>query len=200
MPAKNVAIFPETVPPSVISPPSAEGLKVTQDIPVQKSAKYYGTFDSVETVTLQRLPPAFTFGKSQVGDWRPIAQETELQVGDVARFTYRLRVPYFQEWQINKFLEDMLKQRRVKLLYFAHSPEEGRFWIEAQLLQPSSPALLIGIFILGIGVGWMALGALESIESLGKFKVPGTETEINFIPFLILVGLYIAYIGMTNNG
>jgi hypothetical protein len=175
-------------PQSVIPSPLGSS-KITQ-VPKVRTSRFTGPEVVLEDYTVTRLPPTLSLGQESKGVWKAVSGNEKVQPGDVLRFTYTFRVPFFKEWQTNKFIEKIQDDDRYQLKQWALSDEEGRLWVEVKVIKPDFgiTALLVAgaIAAIGVGIGFWLI--TESIEKLFTFdpEHPGNLTWLFGIAALVI--------------
>lgn len=165
-------------------PPSLEGESKTVTVSAIQTSMQMGASTIAKTLELKRNPPSFYYGKETSGNWLKVSGNEEAKIGDVVRISYRMRIPFFQKWQMENFIEKMQKDSRLQLRYIAMSEEESTIWVEAKVLQPFSPLLLFAGAVLALAVGAGIFITVQSIERLGTVDTP--IGSVNFIGFITL--------------
>ncbi len=154
-------------------PPSPLGENTTLSLPTVVTTRESGPRIIVKTAIARRLPAQSSYGKQTAGTFKAVPESTELNPGDIYRVTYRMKIPFFQKWQRDRFLSELLEDERWEVLYFGYSEEERRIWVEYRALQTGSPVvLLFAAAVLAIAVGIGIFLSVESVEKLGNVETP----------------------------
>lgn len=172
-----------------VSPPKFEGDSKVVTVSTVQTSMRDGTVPTTKSVQLKRNPPSYSYGKPTEGRWEEVSNTQEAKVGDVVRVTYRMRIPFFQKWQMDRFVSKMQEDSRFQLRYVAMSEEESTIWVEARLLQNFSPLLFFAIAAAAIGVGIGILISVNSIERLGVIETPLGKTNIIGVVTLVVTGV-----------
>jgi hypothetical protein len=137
--------------------------------------------------TIQQLPPSFAYGRSQQGPWTEIEFNDEVQIGQILRFTYDLKLPFLQRWQAEYIAAKLSQDERYELLHAGLNEEIRKLFIEVRVLQVSSPAIIYALVILTAVAGAAIFATVYSIERLGTVEIG--DTKIKLGPLLALGGL-----------
>jgi hypothetical protein len=153
---------------------------------------YTGTIRTTNEYTALRHAPTSEFGKETPGTWNAISADEPLKAGDIVRFGYRFRVPFFEEWQTNQFLSKLQKDDRFEIRHWSLSEEEGLLWIEVKIRKQDFglTAILVAgaIAAVGIGIGFFLVS--YSIEKLGNSVKAASPVGFVFIMGGIALALF----------
>jgi hypothetical protein len=146
------------------------------------------------TIHTQALPPSFTYGQPTEGVWNRLADTDEVKVGDVVRMTYRLQVPFFQDWQTDFIVARLRLDRRFNLRAVTLNEEQRRMVVEVEILKPLSPAFLIPVIVVAVLAGALIFITTVSIEKLSTFNVG--ETKLKITPVIVIGALVLGFLAL----
>lgn len=144
------------------------------------------------------LPPSFAVGTPSTGVWQEMKNEDLANVGDTLRFTYRLRIPFLEDWQSGALASKLSKDDRFQLHFIGVNEEQSKVRIEATIVKPMTPAILVAGAILAVAIGLGVWLAIESVERLTTIQNPFDPTsKINLFPVLAVLGGLIFLVAYT---
>lgn len=138
------------------------------------------------------LPPSFGFGDPARGIWNVVPDEAPVQRGDILRFTYKLKIPFLENWQAGAVLSKLQKDDRWKIRYFALNEEIDRLVVECEItgVFKNNPAPVVAALVAGavlavaVGVGvWLATVSVEKLGTLDFSEL--AEGKLQILPALI---------------
>lgn len=144
----------------------------------------------VDRVSIMQLPPSFEYGAPAAGAFQLLQTNDKVFVGDILRITYKLKLPFLEEWQTRFIVQRLNADSRMELRHVALNEELRILVVEVKVLKPFSPALLVPIAIIAVIAGGLIWVTTLSIERLGTFQVG--ETKIKITPILAIAGIGIA--------
>lgn len=171
----------ETVVGSMVRPEAISGVGIATEVVA-----------SEETVT--QLPPSYSWGSPTKGNWQQTQSTDKVNVGDVLRFTHKLKIPFLQQWQTDHAISKFQEDQRFQLLYFALNEETRTLIIEARAMSSFSPVPLIAAAVVIILAGAFVWVTTISIERLGTVSIAGTK--FNLAPLLVFGILAIVGLGL----
>lgn len=161
--------------------------RIPQDVAVSGPA--FPTVLVRDEVAVQHLPPSFEYGQETPGPFFQLATEDKASVGDILRITYRIGMPFFQDWQTRFMVSRLNEDSRLELRHVALNEEIKRLVVEVKVLKPFSPALLIPIAIVAVLAGALIWITTLSVERLGTIEIG--ETKLKIGPLLVIGGLIV---------
>jgi len=175
----------DVIMPPVLTPPPANGTREKVSLQVVQTDIQTGSEVVSKDYLISRNAPSYSYGKETGGNWNPIAQNTIVSPGDILRFTYSFRVPFFEEWQTKRFITSLEEDDRYEIRHFTLSEEEGKLWVEVKVIKQDFglTAIAIGVAIAAIGIGIGFWLVTEGIEKLGN-----SATSSPSISFLLIAG------------
>jgi hypothetical protein len=173
-------------------PPPPLGVKSKVSVQSVVTDRQLGTSVIDKDLEATRNPPSFSYGKETPGQWNAVSSDEPVAPGDILRFTYTFRVPFFESWQTDKFVTKLQKDERYELRHVALSEDEGRLWVEVRVVKPdfgiSALLLCAAVAAIGIGIGfWLVT---EGIEKLGSSVKATSPVGIGIILAAVAFVLY----------
>lgn len=140
-----------------------------------------------DRVVLKSIPPSYSYGTPTTGTFRQIPQTEDVTPGDIIRINYRLKVPFFQDWQSDFYVGKIARDPRFALRYYAVHEEDSRLIVEVEVLQSGSPALVWALAVAALAVGALVFITTDSIEKLSTVEIG--DTKIKLTPLVTFAGL-----------
>ncbi len=175
--------YPDVAHKPVSEPSPPEGITTAITTSQVITNRYTGSHTMDVDYIVKRNPPSESYGAASGGQWSPISDSTQSKPGDILRFTYRLKLGWFQKYQSDYFLWKLQRDPRFELRHYSLNEEEQRLWIEVKVKQNFSPVLAIAVAVAGLAVGIGIMLSVESIEKLGTIEIG--SNRINLAPILI---------------
>ncbi len=124
-----------------------------------------------DEVTIQALPPSFEYGQETEGPWDTVDTDAKVLVGDTLRITYRMGLPFLEDWQTRYVVSRLNADSRFELRHVALNEEIRRLTVEVRVLKPFSPAILVPIAIIAVLAGatiWLTTQLVEKLIVLTR--------------------------------
>jgi len=174
--------------------------KAVATIPQERaiSGPAFSTVLVRDDVTVQQLPPSFEYGAETPGPFFQLVTEDKANVGDILRITYRIGMPFFQEWQSKFMVSRLNADSRFELRHVALNEEIRRLVVEVKVIKPFSPALLVPLAIAAVLAGALIWITTLSIERLGTIEIGDTKLKIG--PLLVIGGLLVGGMALFRGG
>jgi hypothetical protein len=175
-----------------------QGDRVFQNVPLPENAYVLTTRESGSVqvdgppITGVKLPPSFQFGDPAHGIWTPLKNDAPVERGDVLRMSYKLKIPFLENWQSGALLSKLQKDDRFRIRYFALNEEIDTLQIEAEVtgVFKNNPAPVVAVLVAGaivavaVGVGvWLAATSVEKLGTLDFSEV--SQGKINITALLV---------------
>lgn len=141
------------------------------------------------------LPPSYQVGTPSAGIWRRMPDDEQASIGDRLRFTYRLKLPFLEDWQTGALTSKLSKDDRFELHFIGVNEENSKVRIEATIRKPMTPAILIAGAVLAVAIGIGVWLATESVEKLVTVQNPFStdpNSKVNLFPLFAIAALGIA--------
>lgn len=124
------------------------------------------TVTLTDEATIQHLPPSFEYGQETGGAWETVPTDGKAQVGDTLRITYKMGLPFLEDWQTKFIVARLNADSRYELRHVTMNEELRRLVVEVRILKPFSPAFLVPIAIIAVLAGAMIWLTTLLVEKL----------------------------------